>query len=215
MSVVDYRMAGLGRFRNLDQRERWGYGVWLFAGAVIAVGELWAAVGSPWWVTISATTGHLEQLWSPVKIIVVALVAAGAASALRYPPSRAASAASPRSPAQWRTGNGRITRKEGGQADQLTGLYLLLAVTVVAAGGTITAALGAGKFTVGYVIYGLMAAGLLIVPSVLAYWFAKDVPFPTLFRALSDLEKRCHAAVTVVVAGLAVLAVHLVAYPWP
>jgi hypothetical protein len=39
MSVVDYRKAGLGRFRNLNQRERWGYGVWLFAGAVIAVGD--------------------------------------------------------------------------------------------------------------------------------------------------------------------------------
>jgi hypothetical protein len=86
---------------------------------------------------------------------------------------------------------------------------------VVAVGGAVTAAQGASKFTVGYVIYGLMAVAFLVVPNVLAFWFAKEVPFPTLFRTLSDLDKRWHSAVMVVVAGLAVLAVHLVAYPWP
>jgi hypothetical protein len=60
-----------------------------------------------------------------------------------------------------------------------------------------------------------MAVAFLVVPNVLAFWFAKEVPFPTLFRTLSDLDKRWHSAVMVVVAGLAVLAVHLVAYPWP
>jgi hypothetical protein len=48
-------------------RQWWGYGVWLFVGAVIATSELWAVVGNPWWPTISATVGHLEQLWSPVN----------------------------------------------------------------------------------------------------------------------------------------------------
>ena len=86
---------------------------------------------------------------------------------------------------------------------------------MVAAAGAITAALGASTFTVGYVIYGLMAVAFLIVPNVLAFWFAKEVPFPTLFKTLSYLDKRWHSAVMVVVAGLAVLAVHLVAYPWP
>jgi hypothetical protein len=215
MSAVDYPLAGLDRFRNFDQREWWGYGVWLFVGAVIAVGELWAAVGNPWWLTISATIGHLEQLWSPVKIIIVALVVAGAVGALRYPPGRNAFPASSRHPARWRTENGRLTRREGGQADQLPGLYFPLAVAVVAAAGAVTAAQGASKFTVGYVIYGLMAAAFLVVPNVLAFWFAREVPFPTLFRTLSDLDKRWHSAVMVVVAGLAVLAVHLVAYPWP
>ncbi len=215
MSAVDYPLAGLDRFRNVDQREWWGYGVWLFVGAFIAVGELWAVVGNPWWLTISATIGHLEQVWSPVKIIVVALVAAGTVGALRYPPGRSAFLASGRHPARWRTHNGRLTRVEGGRADQLPGLYFALVVAVVAAAGAVTAALGASKFTVGYVIYGLMAVALLIVPNVLAFWFAKDVPFPTLFRTLSDLDKRWHSAVTVLVAGLAVLAVHLVAYPWP
>lgn len=94
-------------------RRWWGYGVWLFVGAVIATSELWAAFGNPWWPTISATVAFL------------------------------------------------------------------------------------------------------IIPNVLAYWFAKDVPFPTLFRTLADLDRRWHPLVLIIVAGLSVLVVHLVAYPWP
>lgn len=63
--------------RPLTRHERWGYGVWLFTGAVIAVPELWAASGGTSWPTISATVGHLETLWGPVKILVVGLIAAG------------------------------------------------------------------------------------------------------------------------------------------
>lgn len=65
---------------------------------------------------------------------------------------------------------------KGGQADQLPGLYFPLAVAVVAAGGAVTAALRASKVTVGYVIYGLMAVAFLIVPNVLAFWYARRCP---------------------------------------
>jgi hypothetical protein len=41
------------------------------------------------------------------------------------------------------------------------------------------------------------------------------VPFPTLFRTLADLDEVWHPAVLIIVAGLSVLVVHLVAYPWP
>lgn len=215
MSVVGYSVGGVARFRNFARREWWGYGVWGFVGIVIGVGEVWAAVGNPWWPTISATTGHLEQLWSPVKIIVVALIAAGVVGVLRYPPSRNAFPASAGRAARWRTDNGRLTRRQVDQVDQLSGYYFLLAVIVVAAAAAVTVALGGSKFTVGYVLYGLMAVALLIVPNSLAFWLAKEVPFPTLFRTLSELDRRWHSAVMVVVAGLAVLVVHLVAYPWP
>jgi hypothetical protein len=67
----------------------------------------------------------------------------------------------------------------------------------------------------GYVLYGLIAVAFLIVPNVLAYGFAKEVPFPTLFRTLADLDRRWHPLVLIIVAGLSVLVVHLVAYPWP
>src|SRR5580704_6372624 len=47
-------------------------------------------------------------------------------------------------------------------------------------------------------------------------WFhCRTAPFPTLFRTLADLDRRWHPLVLIIVAGLSVLVVHLVAYPWP
>jgi hypothetical protein len=36
-----------------------------------------------------------------------------------------------------------------------------------------------------------------------------------LFTTLDDLDRRSHLAVMVIIAGLVVLAIHLLAYPWP
>jgi hypothetical protein len=191
--------------------------VWAIVGAAIAIPEIWAAVGNRWWPTISATVGHLEQLWSPVKIIVVALIAASSIQLLRYPPHRNEYATLPGRPARWRTASGRLTRANNGQAELLpfAAAYLPATVIAVAASGAITAGLGGSRFVVGYVIYAVTAVGLLIAPNVLAFRWGKEVPFPTLPRTLVNLDGRFHSAVTVVLAGLAVLAVHLVAYPWP
>src|SRR5215813_9044923 len=102
---------------GIDPDERRGYVVWAIVGAAIAIPELWAAAGSKWWPTISATVGHLEHLWSPVKIIVVALIAAASIQLLRYPPHRNEYAALPGRPPRWRTANGRLTRATNGQAE--------------------------------------------------------------------------------------------------
>jgi len=202
---------------GIDPDERRGYVVWAIVGAAIAIPELWAAAGSKWWPTISATVGHLEHLWSPVKIIVVALIAAASIQLLRYPPHRNEYATLPGRPARWRTANGRLTRANNGRAELLpfAAAYLPATAIAVAASGAITAGLDAGRFVVGYVIYAVMAVGLLIVPNVLAFRWGKEVPFPTLPRTLVNLDRRFRSAVTVVLAGLAVLVVHLVAYPWP
>ncbi len=205
------------RFACVSSSEWWGYGVWLFMGCVIGVSELWAVAGNPWWLTISATVGHLEQLWSPVKIIVVALIVAGAIQALSYPPRQRESRLPDRRPQRWRTAKGRLTRAEGGNTEEFryARWYFPIAVVLVAGAGAGAAAVGSSKFAVGYVIYGLIAVAFLIIPNVLAYWFARDVPFPTLFRTLDDLDSRWHPAVVIILAGLTVLAIHLVAYPWP
>src|SRR5262245_6524972 len=100
-----------------DPKERRGYVVWAIVGAAIAIPELWAAASKAQWPTISATVGHLEVLWSPVKIIVVALIAAAAIQLLRYPPHRNEYAALPGRPPRWRTANGRLTRATNGQAE--------------------------------------------------------------------------------------------------
>jgi hypothetical protein len=194
-----------------------GYVVWAIVGAAIAIPELWAAVGNRWWPTISATVGHLEQLWSPVKIIVVGLIAASSVQLLRYPPQRNDYATPPGRPQRWRTATGRLTTADKGEAELLpfAAAYLPATLIAVASSGAITAGLGGSRFVVGYVIYAVMAVGLLIVPNVLAFQWAKEVPFPTLSRTLVNLDGRFHLAVMIVLAGLAVLVVHLVAYPWP
>jgi hypothetical protein len=64
-------------------------------------------------------------------------------------------------------------------------------------------------------MYGLIAIFLVIIPNALAFWFAKEVPFPTLYRTVADLERRWRPAAMVIVAGLVVLMLHLVFFPWP
>ena len=55
----------------------------------------------------------------------------------------------------------------------------------------------------------------MIIPNALAFWFAKEVPFPTLYRTVADLERRWRPAAMVIVVGLVVLMFHLVFFPWP
>jgi hypothetical protein len=71
------------------------------------------------------------------------------------------------------------------------------------------------KLQLGYAIYGTLFVLGVVVPSVLAYAFGRDVPFPTLFRTVALLRRRAHWVAVVIVAGLTVLAVHLALYPWP
>jgi hypothetical protein len=57
----------------------------------------------------------------------------------------------------------------------------------------------------------------VLIPSALAWpkRFAVDVPFPTMFETVRDLERRLRVLALVVAAGLATLMIHLVLYPWP
>jgi hypothetical protein len=198
------------------RHEWWGYGVWGFVGAVIGISELWAVFGDPPWPTISATVNHLEELWNPTKVVVVALIVSTAVQVLTYSP-RQSDFYSSRGRPRWRTGQGRLTKSEGGAAVEIAyaGLYFPLTLVVIAAAVTAVTLANGGTFVVGYVIYGLIAVALLIIPNVLAFWFAKEVPFPTLFRTIDNLDNRWHPAIMVIWSGLAVLAIHLVAYPWP
>lgn len=216
-SGLDQALSRPERRRGLSEREWWGYGVWAFVGAVIATSELWAVAGNPWWPTISDTVGHLERLWNPVKIIVVALIAAGAAQLVTYPQHRAEPGLADGRRRPVRTGNGRLTRFGGEPTEQIehAAWYFPVAVIVIAAATAAAAGLNGSKWVVGYVLYSLIAVAFMIIPNVLAFWFAREVPFPTLLRTLADLDDRWHPAVLVIVAGLSVLAIHLVAYPWP
>ncbi len=207
------------RFGDAGSRTRRGYATWLFVGLVFGIPETWAGIGNPPWPGVSETIGHLEALWSPVAVIVVALVVFIAFQVIRYPPGRADEVVVyHRSPGRGRvrTANGRLTRLQAEHAGELpVYLYFPLALGVVAAGSVIAASVSSDKFVLGDTIYGLFALFLLIIPNALAFWFARDVPFPTLCRTVADLERRWPPAAMVIVAGLIILMLHIVFFPWP
>ena len=67
----------------------------------------------------------------------------------------------------------------------------------------------------GEVLYGSIGFFGVVVPSVVAMIFRKDVPFPTLFWTIQKLEERVRPVAIVFAAGITVLLVHLALYPWP
>jgi hypothetical protein len=201
------RCAGIGR------REVWGYGVWLGMGAVIAVPELWAAVGKnvPW-PTISGTVGHLEYEWSPAAIFAVGLIVFAAFNALQHRRSQAPDAG----PSLARTASGRLTKKTTSQIDEVSPiLYFASALASVAVGSLIAALVTDDRWYLAYVLYGLIGIFWIVIPSIAAYAFGKEVPFPTLFQTLADLQTRLHLFAMLLLTGLTVLLLHLAFYPWP
>jgi hypothetical protein len=212
-------------FSGVTPRERWGYFLWGVVAAVVAIPEIAAAIWERGpWPTISGTVGHLEELWSPTAIFPVAVIVIAAAHALRY-----AWAEGPAVADTGRTEGGRAVRpalapEAIADEQESTGVWgyvylggALISVLVP----SVLVAIFSGDTTehtrwiLGYVIYGLIAVLCVIVPSILAYVFAKDIPFPSLFRTIADLEARVHAVGMLILAGLAILLIHLALYPWP
>jgi hypothetical protein len=70
------------------------------------------------------------------------------------------------------------------------------------------------KWDVGYVCWGLFAVAVLI-PELLAIFGRSFTPFPGIARAATNLEARQPWIAMLFLAGLAILAVHLILYPWP
>jgi hypothetical protein len=217
--------------RTDRERRRWGIGVWLLVGAALAVTECVAAAGNSW-PTLSATVGHLEMLWAPAKIIVVTLIVFAVAHAFRFPPHlrreyRRDASQGPAQTARWgRTAGGRLMRIPAGEmlddfdADDTRELknpvlYVVVTTAVVIAAIVAAFVLSSDTHMRGYVIWGLLAVALLIIPNALAWLRAKEVPFPTLARTIDLLGKWRHPIELIICAGLVVLAIHLVAYPWP
>jgi hypothetical protein len=204
-------------FGGVTPRERWGYALWGSVALIVAVPELTAAIWerAPW-PTISGTIGHLEELWSPTAIFPVAAIVIAAAQAFRYTKAETPAAADTK-----RSTGGRPTRTSGASATGTWGyVYLGLAVAAVLVPSVLVAVFSRGttehtRWVLGYVIYGLIAMFCVIVPSILAYFFAREVPFPTLARTVADLDNRVHAIGLVILAGLTILLIHLALYPWP
>ena len=202
--------------RGITAREVWGYGTWLFFGLVFGLPESWAGAANPPWPTLSDTIGHLETLWPGTRVVVVVLIALVAYSVARYPPGHTgefpAATVNPGGPVPATAGSSDPPR---GVSPVPALVYIPLALVVVAAGSLIAAVTSSDRFVLGYVLYGLFAIFCVIVPNLLAYWFARDVPFPTFFRTIADLDHRWRPAAMIIVAWLVVLMFHLAFFPWP
>jgi hypothetical protein len=201
-------------------REKWGYGFWLFLGLVFGVPESWAGLANPPWPALTDTVGHLDTAWPPTRVIVVAVVVLVAFYFVRVPVGQAGSLAHAeggRGPGAGagRTYDGRLSRTPANISPVPALVYIPLALGAIAAGSIIAAVTSDDYWVLGYVIYGLIAIFLVIIPDVLAYRFAREVPWPTLLATVTDLERRWRPAAAVIVAGLVILMFHLAFWPWP
>jgi hypothetical protein len=204
------RVASL---RAIPAREWWGYGVWFFVAVVFSIPEAWSGFGSAPWPTLSITVAHLEMLWPGTRVVIVGVMVVLIFQALKYPVSHAGLFSS--EPIRGRTVYGRLTEHPDDVTAVSSLIYLLLAMAAVAVGGLITSSVTNNTYVLGYVIYGLFAIFLVLIPNALAFWFAQDVTYPTFFRAIANLERRWRPAALVIVASLVALTFHLVFFPWP
>jgi hypothetical protein len=194
-----------------ETRENWGYGVWLTLGVLIAVPEIMGAAWSgSWFPTISGTVGDLEYHHTWVALIAVGAIVCAVYGAIRFAPD---------------DGEGKKDQQDEEEQDDQTptilgevaaGFYFFLSLIAIAGGTAIAAVVTGGfdRFAVGRTLYGLTALLWIVVPSLCA-WRIKWTPFPTLFSLVRSLERKFKPLAYLVVAGLAVLVIHLAFYPWP
>jgi hypothetical protein len=196
---------------HVKRAEKNGYRFWGPVVAAILVTEVLGALAD-WlhrrtlleikWPTISSTVGHLETLSPILAVLVVGGIAAVAFEAVTYPPRR-------------RVGGRAVYHRV--RMQQPTRYYDWYAVfAIVVAGGFVSVGiLHWDKYEVGYTIYGLLLFFGIVVPTALAYFGGRIVSFPGLIFTVRKLERRLHLVAVMVVAGLAILLVHLALYPWP
>lgn len=232
-------------------KRRWGYAVWLVAGAVIAVPEISAAIDHrhKWmpFTTISEMVGHLERHHTWVELLVVAAIVFAVFSVVKLPPHSKSGTDGPvEDPDQaQRTPGGRLTlvpsevtdRPEEFDRDEAPMWFAVAAVVSLTgiAVGTWAAAhwwQDDDHFHPAYVLYGSVFLLWVVAPSIYAFISGKDAPFPTLFRSVWNLEEWLRTRTWqigklaigpvvgwivgyIIVAGLAILLLHLTLYPYP
>jgi hypothetical protein len=203
----------------MTPRERWGYVVWFSLAIAVFVPEVSAVGDHLPWRTISTTTGHLEREWHLLRLIVAFLIVATAAHVARFPPQRGARYARPNGGEVGRTRGGRFTARPSADPaapiDEIPALYYYVPVLAVTVAATAYASSWHNPLYCSYVLYTFIAMFFLVVPSVLAFGWSKDVPFPTMYKAIRNLEGRFHFLATILVAALLILLLHLTFYPWP
>jgi hypothetical protein len=203
-------------------RRRFGYLVWGIAGLLIAIPEISAAFDKDamHFSTISEMSGHIERIWPTAELLVVLAIVFALFSLIRLRPAAGVR----------RTHGGRLTRPAVVKASPtyVRWLFVMCAAAAVAfvIGATaLTVALWDDRrhFHGAYVLYGLLALFWIVGPSIAAFVLGNDAPFPTLFRTVRNLEDGLRPrwpwlawlVSYVIVAGLAILLIHITLYPFP
>src|SRR6266550_2423334 len=196
---------------HVRRAEKNGYRFWGPVVAAILVAEVLGALAD-WlhrrtileikWPTISSTVGHLETLSPILAVLVVGTLAVVAFEAVTYPARRRVG------------GRAVYHRVRQQQPTRFYDWYVVVAIVVIGLVVSV-AVLHWDKYEVGYTIYGLFLFFGIVVPSALAYFGGRIVSFPGLIFTVRKLERRLHWVAVLVVAGLAILLVHLALYPWP
>jgi hypothetical protein len=204
---------------------------------VIAVPEIVASInGSALpFTTISKMVGHIEYVWSPAALIVIAAIVFAVYSLLKHPaPSVVPPAPAPGPPT--RTPAGRLSRESVAPLDP-PAVFDAAPVPwqfVVAALGAVAVVIAATVLTIelwddprhfrpSYVLYGLLTLFWLEIPSLVAFFAGKDAPFPTLFRTVQNLEDGLRPrwpwlawlVSFAIVAVLTIELLHITLYPFP
>ena len=225
-----------GRWRRLlhsnskrIRSEAWGYVFWLpLIFLLFLPAELlpvaWSSVMK--WPTFSATVGHLEYRWGwPVPLIVVGVMVFTGVNAYARNQRQVTERArqqrgTTRGIYRDEVYSGRIVRlgpTPGSRPDSTFSrpwLYILVGIVVTIAATWVVWHLF-GHWWGSYVLWGLVAIFVIVLPSVLAWRYAKHVPFPTLFRTAANLQNRYQMIGTLLLVFIVGLGVHLTLYPWP
>jgi hypothetical protein len=69
-------------------------------------------------------------------------------------------------------------------------LYYPASIIGIGAAIAIVAATTSSEWHLGYAVYGSLVIFLVLLPNSLAYWFGVRMPFPTLGRTITYLERR-------------------------
>jgi hypothetical protein len=241
--------TALARRRSRTAQRRWGYLLWVIAAAVIGIPEITAAASRTLpFTTISGMTGHLERHHNWVELIVVALIVLVVFSITRVSPHRhsGVSTGSPSEQAPTshlrRTAGGRLTLRPDATTQTAKdfdddGAPLLFGVAAfISLAGIAVATWAATRwwddphhYRPAYVLYGLLGLLWIVVPCLLGLFKGLDMPFPTLFRTIRNLETwlqgrtwrhRLGPALAfltayLIYAGLSILLLHLTLYPYP
>lgn len=221
----------------------WGYFIWIGAALMVAVPEITAAVshGALGFITISETIGHLERYHDWVELGVIASIVLVVFSLLRIHPRQAGVQAAAQGAT--RTAGGRLTFHpttagakppstfDGETAPWIFAGCAFAAMALVGFGGWAATEWwdDPRRFHASFVIYVPLAVLWFVVPSAIAAFWGADVPFPTMFRTVHDLEDRlarqnwgwalgpklAWLVTYMIFAGLAILLIHLTLYPFP